>query len=59
MENENENEKEPPKIEVSLFIIASELAKIRQIMEMDLKQKNQLSGKYSVMMSNFFKQGEQ
>lgn len=54
-----ESNDEPPKMEVSLFIIASELSKIRQIMESDLKQKYQISGKYSSMMSNFFGKQEE
>ena len=54
-----ENNNEPPKLEVSLFITASELSKIRQIMESDLKQTYQMSGKYSSMMSSFFGKKEE
>lgn len=48
-----------PSKEISLSIIAEELTKIRQIMEVDLKQKSQMTGKYSTMMRDFFAQRQE
>lgn len=48
-----------PSKEISLSIIAEELTKIRQIMEVDLKQKSQMTGKYSTMMRDFFAQKQE
>ena len=46
-------------VEISLYIIAEELSKIRQLMEMDFKNKAQEANKYAGMMNKFFNQQQQ
>lgn len=46
-------------VEISLYIIAEELSKIRQLMEMDFKNKTQEANKYAGMMNKFFNQQQQ